>query len=402
MKRRILSILLCLALCISMLSPLSALAYNASDDDIIEAVLVIFHCKEGTYDSVNRNDNGALSIGKLQWHGARALELMKEIVNQNPGAALNLLGDSLYEEIVGAGSNAWNYRTLTSAEGALFSSLLATDLSRSIQDALGRKDITDYIVRSRRLGIQDAAAIVYYCDLQNQYGPGGAESLLNKVKAISGKSVILSVDELHKNLMQVTSNYRDRRNWVHDYCSTLDWTNLRGYTDYSFGVSVSVPYIDPNLDLQPPEITKAEAYLLNPGAFQVEVQATDNQDLKDCRVEVGSDVAGDKEYGFYGKLSGNTWIIPILTERFSDSAKTYYINITVSDESGNGTSTRLEVSRDALATARLTPTEGEQEHTYRLLFETKATALNPACRVEQCSDCHVLRTTFLSPASGIQ
>lgn len=32
---------------------------------------------EGSYGSVNKNDNGAVSVGRLQWHGGRAAALLK-------------------------------------------------------------------------------------------------------------------------------------------------------------------------------------------------------------------------------------------------------------------------------------------------------------------------------------
>jgi len=44
-----------------------------------EAAKVIF-ANEGNYASVNADDNGAVSVGKVQWHGNRALSLLKKIV----------------------------------------------------------------------------------------------------------------------------------------------------------------------------------------------------------------------------------------------------------------------------------------------------------------------------------
>lgn len=401
MKKRFVSALLVLTLCLGILLPTTASAYNPTDDDIIDAVLVVFRCKEGTYDSVNRNDNGALSIGKLQWHGVRALELMKELCSRDPGLSQSLLGDSLYQEIVGAGSAAWNARTVSVGEASCLSALLATDLSRSVQDALARKDISQYIYHAKRLNIQDPAAIVYYCDLQNQYGPGGAEGLLNKVKALLGQNVILSLDDLHGNLLQVTGYYHERRNWVYQYCSSLDWLNLGAY-DYTDTPIITVPVVDPNLDLQPPQITDARAIPLGPGVFQIEVRATDNVELKDCRVEVGSDVSSDAEFALYGKNLNGTWIARVVTDRFSDSAARYYVTVTAADTSANATSTRLEVARTALSQAHVSVSDSEHVHDFRPLFETGATALCAATRVEQCSECYCLRTTVLSPAEGIE
>ena len=397
MKKRILSLLLTLALCLSLLY-LPANAGVVSDDNIIDATLVIFRCKEGTYDSVNRNDNGALSIGKLQWHASRALSLMKDIVERNPAAAQSILGDSLYYEIISASPDAWNARILSPAEATAFSALLGTELSRSVQDALGRNDIGQYIVYAKRLGIQDAAATVYYCDLQNQYGSAGAEYLLRKVKLRLGKDTIDSLDELHLNLLQVTANYHSRRIWTYEYCRTLDWDNIgRGYTPIA-----SSALVNPNLDLEPPEITAAEVYCLSSGAFQVEVAASDNKAIKDCRVEVGSDVDTDTAFALYGKDTRSKWITHIVTDRFSEEAEAFYLTVTVSDESGNGTSTLLEVTQEELDAVVLSPTASEHTHQYALLFETQPTCLTAGCRVEQCSECRTLRSTILAPALGVE
>ena len=53
-----------------------------------EAAKVIF-ANEGNYASVNADDNGAVSVGKVQWHGNRALSLLKKIA-QGAGAEATL------------------------------------------------------------------------------------------------------------------------------------------------------------------------------------------------------------------------------------------------------------------------------------------------------------------------
>ena len=82
--RKLTALFLAMALCLGLL--LQAEAAFVTDDDVIRAVLVVFRRMEGSYDSVNPNDNGALSVGKLQWHGVRALELVKEIAAADPAA----------------------------------------------------------------------------------------------------------------------------------------------------------------------------------------------------------------------------------------------------------------------------------------------------------------------------
>ena len=52
-------------------------------DDIVKAAANVVRENEGSYSSVNPDDNGALSIGWIQWHANRALSLIRDIINAN-------------------------------------------------------------------------------------------------------------------------------------------------------------------------------------------------------------------------------------------------------------------------------------------------------------------------------
>ena len=45
------------------------LAAQTDTERIVITAAEILYNNEGSYDSVNPDDNGAVSIGKLQWHG---------------------------------------------------------------------------------------------------------------------------------------------------------------------------------------------------------------------------------------------------------------------------------------------------------------------------------------------
>ena len=107
------SVSLFLAL-IMLLSAVFAAATNVGavtdTERVITAALTIIGYNEGNYASVNANDNGALSIGKLQWHANRALSLMRTIVNSlGATSAKSYIGDDLYNEIVKS-STSWSTR----------------------------------------------------------------------------------------------------------------------------------------------------------------------------------------------------------------------------------------------------------------------------------------------------
>ena len=402
MKKRTLSLLLAFSLCIGAFGYITneVQAGTVTDNDIINAVLVVFNYNEGTYDSVNRNDNGALSIGKLQWHGQRALELMKEIAAADPMTAQRLLGESLYYEVTGAFSGAWNYRTLNQSEGSRFSSLLATDVSHSIQDALAKKDISTYISHGRAAGINTAQAMVYYCDLENQYGPGGAGNLVSKIKNRTGKLTVDSLEELHNNLLQVTGNYHSRRNWVYGYCSSIDWSNLSYNPGSSGNAGYTPPPVPKNLDVQAPEIINASVECLNPETFRVEVKASDNVRVSDCRVEIATRQNSKADWAGYASLSGKTWSLDFSTGGSYADAEHFYITVTVSDSSGNGSSAELEVTRHELRVAQGNVNDSciRDGHNYIYLQTTEAGCVTPGFRVEQCSECLKLHYVKIEPA----
>ncbi len=390
-RLRIASAVLAACLILGVLTPISARAATVTDDDVIRAVLVVFRCREGTYDSVNRNDNGALSLGKLQWHGARALELMKELCAQDSANALAVLGEGLFLEITGAGQDAWNSRVLSAEEGALFSRLLGGAASVRIQDAMARKDISVYISHARGYDIRTAEAMVYYCDIENQYGPGGAANLVSRVKAVLGKTSIDTVDEFHGALVQVTQNYLSRRNWTYEYCASLDWNHLEWIGPA--GTLTAPPPIQ--VDIEPPRITGARLVGLDAERFQVEVSARDNKKVTDCRVQIGTDAADAIEWAAYAKYQGTTWVLAVDVARFNPMAKRFYVTVTASDAAGNGASAQLELARSEL-------TEGmsDCDHRFRAADEIPASCTEPAYRVEECELCGRKRKTVLAPPAG--
>lgn len=400
MPKRIVSLFLAVCFVTLLYIPTPVWARTVTDNDIINAVLVVFNYNEGTYDSVNRNDNGALSIGKLQWHGQRALELMKDIAAADPATAQRLLGESLYYEVIGASSGAWNYRTLNQSEGACFSALLGTDVSRSIQDALAKKDISSYISHGRTAGVRTAQAMVYYCDLENQYGPGGAGNLVSKIKNRTGKMSIDSLEEFHNNLLQVTGSYHSRRNWVYDYCSSIDWDDLTPPSSNGGTVTYTPPPVPKNLDVQAPVIKDAHIQCLSTEVFRVEVEASDNVRVSDCRVEIGVQENSKALWAGYGSLSGETWSLDFTADGPYADADHFYITVTVSDPSGNGSSAALEVTRADLLKVQSSVNDGciRNGHNYIYLETTQASCALPGFRKDQCVECDKMHYVQVEPA----
>lgn len=108
---------------------------EAGRKEVAAAAAAIIYANEGGYSSINANDNGAVSVGKVQWHGNRALSLLKEIAQKmGKPAAENILGAALCNEILTAAS--WQTRTVSAAEKAKLSS--KGDASRNPCGGIGR------------------------------------------------------------------------------------------------------------------------------------------------------------------------------------------------------------------------------------------------------------------------
>ncbi len=173
------------------------------------ACAVIF-ANEGAYGSVNKNDNGALSVGKVQWHAGRALSLLKT-VTAKAGEARTVLGGAFFDEIQNAASGEWDKRVLTDAEGKAVSKLLSTPEGRAAQDLLAEADIRGYILKGMSQNLTDGGALIYFADFANQYGANSA--LLKKVtaRALTGAGDARAMYDATKEL---TQDYLPRREKV--------------------------------------------------------------------------------------------------------------------------------------------------------------------------------------------
>lgn len=214
---------LCILLAVACLFCVSFSAGAYTTDDVVNAALEMIFTHEGNYTSVVANDNGALSIGKVGWHGYRALQLLKSIVNADKEQGRELLGEELYNEVLTASDSKWNTRTLSASEKNAVSKLLATEESKKAQDALAFSDIKSYIVHGQSLGIQDGKALVFFADIENQMGSLGSERVGKAAIALAGSADKVTVDNMYKAAMadKTASSSPTRRKSAYDYCKSL-------------------------------------------------------------------------------------------------------------------------------------------------------------------------------------
>ena len=199
---------------------------GVSTEKILEAAKGIIEKNEGTYGSVNANDNGALSIGKMQWHAYRAARLLQAIISADNQQAYAILGDTLYTEIVKLSTTdnkVWSNRTLTSDEKSRISSLLQTNSGKAIQDKLEASDISGYINRAYAIGLRNASAVVYYTDIENQWGSGGAARQVEYAENIAGSREKITLNEMHLGALCYSRSYNPRRLQTYGLVIALQW-----------------------------------------------------------------------------------------------------------------------------------------------------------------------------------
>ena len=178
--------------------------------------------QEGSYNTINRNDNGALSIGLLQWHGDRALSILKTICkNMSPISIKNILDDSLYNEIINP-NTVWSKRVIDSnIEYDRLYRLLSTEVSKSIQLNSAIDTVEGYINIGSCNGIVDNQALIYFADIYNQAPVRSLNLLRNLVSSLQNQHKAVSLKDLHEAAMSdpILGKYSTRRNSVYQTAS---------------------------------------------------------------------------------------------------------------------------------------------------------------------------------------
>ena len=185
---------------------------EATAKTVAAKAAVIIYGNEGGYGSVNANDNGAVSVGKVQWHGSRALDLLKTIIAKlGQRQAENILGAALYKEIKTA--IQWSTRTVTATEKNKLTVLLTTPAGRTAQDELAQKDVLSYVTHGISAGLTDPQALIYFADLENQGGAGASTRVAKAAAVTAGTMQKVTLSILHKAALndRVMGKYPTRR-----------------------------------------------------------------------------------------------------------------------------------------------------------------------------------------------
>lgn len=181
-------------------------------NEIADRACLIIFSNEGNYGSVNKNDNGAVSIGKVQWHANRALTLLRKVCNMNKNQGNQILGSTLYNEIMNNGTK-WTKRVVTQDEADKISVLLQTNEGKSAQDSQAKSDVLTYVNKGIKYGLENPEALIYFADGVNQYGT--ASSLWKNI-ATRALQKGGTLDAMYQATKELTSNYMSRRTKVYN------------------------------------------------------------------------------------------------------------------------------------------------------------------------------------------
>jgi LysM repeat protein len=192
---------------------------------VAAAAATIIFANEGNYGSINADDNGAVSIGKVQWHGNRALSLLKSILAVIEVSAKDILGEKLYQEI--ASVTDWAKRTVSAEEKEKLSKLISTTAGKQEQDKLAEKDILAYVEHGIANGIEDRKSLVYYADMENQGGKGASKRVGKAAAVKAGAAEKVTLDIIHEAALEdtVMGKYTTRRNKVYKKAKELFQTS---------------------------------------------------------------------------------------------------------------------------------------------------------------------------------
>ena len=199
--------------CIKEYSPF----YQYTGGTLVTIAASIIFSQEGSYTSVNWNDNGSISIGKIQWHANRAKELLIKIRQENQElfdsicikhGATSLI-QLLSNDVSWKNMNEWSN---SCPIGKAIKEILGTDPSKRVQDRQALLDVEGYLREAQRGGITDPGCLIYIADIINQYG--SAPGLVN--------SGINNLDELYAySLSNGYGKYASRRKRVYDAIKSL-------------------------------------------------------------------------------------------------------------------------------------------------------------------------------------
>jgi|GEM_PF-3480338 len=143
--------------------------------ELVDQTMRAIGLNEGNYSSINRDDKGSLSIGKIQWHATRAGELLSNIYQMNPQAAEQAFAQGLNPVVANAVRNNdrqffTSYKVNSDSDYNVIKALLGSTEGKAAQDQLAANNVAGYLNQASAAGITDPRAMMLVADYINKNG----------------------------------------------------------------------------------------------------------------------------------------------------------------------------------------------------------------------------------------
>ena len=222
-------------------------AYNANGTDLLSlAMPIIVHNEVGidvsawpdgisdsNYKRILGNDNGAWSIGLIQWNASRAYDLLLKISNNDTNwkFAWTRTDFSLYQDLSTNSSSARSKygKGFTIAEGSdlynCIQNMLGSDSAKSTQRDYASEDTQNSISTVQEKGVSNPMITIFLVDIMNQYGSNLPSTISNAASISSnGGDIKSQFDEFVsycQNNLGSYNTYKSRRDTTKTYVEQL-------------------------------------------------------------------------------------------------------------------------------------------------------------------------------------
>ena len=221
--------------------------YNVDGSNLLELTMpIIIHNEVGistndwpdnisddNYRKVLGNDNGAWSIGLIQWNASRAYDLLLKISNNDTDwrNAWSNKGYDLYKDLNTNSSSARSkygkgYTVVVGSDLVnQVQNMMSTEKAKSTQRDYASEDTQSSITKVQEKGVTNPMITIFLVDIMNQYGPNLPSTISNAASiSKNGGDIKSQFNEFVKYCEQNLGNYstyENRRTTTKTYVEQL-------------------------------------------------------------------------------------------------------------------------------------------------------------------------------------
>ena len=194
---------------------------------------------DSQYGNVNSNDNGAWSIGLIQWHGCRAFDILYQIASADSNwtskwsdQSLSIVSDlqsAVKNKSASPKRNNWNVTMYNSSVINGTKAMLTSSIGKTTQRDFARSETKVALdkLMDEPYGITNPAILIFCMDIMNQYGNGVNSVItgcIEKAAQISksDKTMMQQLDDYRDYWKGRTTAYNSRRTNTYNYLVALE------------------------------------------------------------------------------------------------------------------------------------------------------------------------------------